>query len=167
MQHYRHISATFPCLCSSIMSLCLWLLLMCKLQELLKGKYICLFSTFRLFAPLRMFSYIYSYIYIYIHTHIYIYIYIYIHISSHKWSMTHRVLRSLRSKMSIIYMQSWNNVPSGLSPEWLCGYSCTWASCAQVYELPQSHCGDNQECTLFSWLHTYKLYIPLDSPTIS
>ena len=24
---------------------------------------------------------------------------------------------------------------------------------AQVPELPQSHCGDNRECTLFSWLH--------------
>ena len=34
-------------------------------------------------------------------------------------------------------------------------YGCTWAhdvrtSCAQVHELPQSHCGDNREGTLFS-----------------
>ena len=49
-----------------------------------------------------------------------------------------------------------NNVPSRLSPQWLCGNSCTWAhddnrtSCAQVHELPQSHCGDNREDTLFS-----------------
>ena len=51
-----------------------------------------------------------------------------------------------------------NNVPSRLSPQWLCGNSCTWAhdvrfnrtSCAQVHELPQSHCGDNREGTLFS-----------------
>ena len=28
-------------------------------------------------------------------------------ISSHKWSTTHRVLKSHRSKMGIIYMQSW------------------------------------------------------------
>ena len=28
------------------------------------------------------------------------------------------------------------------------GHSCT--SCAQVHELPQSHCGDNREGTLFS-----------------
>ena len=45
-------------------------------------------------------------------------------------------------------------MPSRLSPQWLCGNSCTWAhdnrtSCAQVHELPQSHCGDNREGTLF------------------
>ena len=28
-------------------------------------------------------------------------------------------------------------------------------SCAQVHELPQSHCGDNREGTLFSWFHIY------------
>ena len=32
---------------------------------------------------------------------------------------------------------------------------CNRTSCAQVYELPQSHCGDNREVTLFSWLHIY------------
>ena len=31
-------------------------------------------------------------------------------------------------------------------------------SCAQVHELPQSHCGDNREGTLLSWLHIY-IYI--------
>ena len=50
-------------------------------------------------------------------------------------------------------------MPSRLSPQWLCGNSCTWAhdvrfdnrtSCAQVHELPQSHCGDKREGTLFS-----------------
>ena len=36
----------------------------------------------------------------------------------------------------------------------------TCTSCAQVHELPQSHCGDNREGTLFSWLHIiYILYI--------
>ena len=30
-------------------------------------------------------------------------------------------------------------------------FNCT--SCAQVYELPQSHCGDNREGTLFSQQH--------------
>ena len=72
---------------------------------------------------------IYIYIYIYI-----IYIYIYIYICNHE-----------------------NNVPSRLSPQWLCGNTCTWAhdvpnrtSCAQVNELPQSYCGDNREATLFS-----------------
>ena len=59
-----------------------------------------------------------------------------------------------------------NNVPSHLSPQWLCANSCTWGhmmyslysyrtSCAQVHELPQSHWGDNQEGTLFSRLHIY------------
>ena len=40
-----------------------------------------------------------------------------------------------------------NNVPSRLSPQWLCGNSCTWA---HDVRLPQSHCGDNREGTLFS-----------------
>ena len=53
----------------------------------------------------------------------YIYVYIYIYICNHE-----------------------SNVPSRLSPQWLCGK----ASCAQVRELPQSHCGDNREGTLFS-----------------
>ena len=51
-------------------------------------------------------------------------------------------------------------MPSQLSPQLPCDNSCTWAylgiSCAQVYELPPSHCGDNREGTLFSWLHIYK-----------
>ena len=42
--------------------------------------------------------------------------------------------------------------PSRLSPQWLCGNSCTWAHDVRLheYELPQSHCGDNREGTLFS-----------------
>ena len=34
---------------------------------------------------------------------------------------------------------------------------CT--SCAQVHELLQSHCGDNREGTLFSWLHIYHSHL--------
>ena len=34
----------------------------------------------------------------------------------------------------------------------------TCISCTQVHELQQSHCGDNWEGTLFSWLHIYILY---------
>ena len=30
------------------------------------------------------------------------------------------------------------------------GYMINRTSCAQVHELPQSHCGDNREGTLFS-----------------
>ena len=47
--------------------------------------------------------------------------------------------------------------------------SCNWAhdalvhmnrtSCAQVYELPWGHCGDNQEETLFSWLHMHYAHL--------
>ena len=32
-------------------------------------------------------------------------------------------------------------------------------SCAQVHELPQSHCGDNREGTLFSWLHIHYTHL--------
>ena len=35
---------------------------------------------------------------------------------------------------------------------------CNRISCAWVHELPQNHCGDNREGTLFSWLHIY-IYI--------
>ena len=41
---------------------------------------------------------------------------------------THRVLKSHKSKMCVIYMCNHeNNVPSELSPQQLCGNSCTWA----------------------------------------
>ena len=40
-----------------------------------------------------------------------------------------------------------NNVSPGYDHN---GVMATHASCAQVHELPQSHCGDNQEGTLFS-----------------
>ena len=86
-------------------------------------------------------SQIFIYIYIYIYINKYkIYTYIYIYICNHE-----------------------NNVPSWSSPQWRCGNSCTWAldvrfnrtSCTQVHDLAQSHCGDNREGTLFSWLHRY------------
>ena len=78
--------------------------------------------------------------YIYIHIYIYIYIYMYIcvclcvyiylyNVYLYKWSEVihnNRVLKSDRSKMGV----------------------CT--SCPQVHELPQSHCGDNQEGILLS-----------------
>ena len=42
--------------------------------------------------------------------------------------MTHRVLKSHRSKTGAIYICNHeNNVPSRLSPLWSCGNSCTWA----------------------------------------
>ena len=36
---------------------------------------------------------------------------------------------------------------------------CNCMSCVQVHELLQSHCGDNQEGTLFSWLHIYYAHL--------
>ena len=56
-----------------------------------------------IYIYIYMYIYIYIHIYIYIYTCIYIYIYIYIHICNHE-----------------------NNVLSRLSPQWLCGNSCTW-----------------------------------------
>ena len=53
-----------------------------------------------------------------------------IYISSLKLSTTRKVLKSYKSKMSIIYMYIYiyiyicnheSNVPSWLSPQWLCG----------------------------------------------
>ena len=47
-----------------------------------------------------------------------------------------------------------NNVPSWLSAQWLCGNSCSWAHDVRVdkkmHKLPQSHCIDNREGSLFS-----------------
>ena len=37
-----------------------------------------------------------------------------------------------------------------LSLQKLCQYTYIYISCAQVHELPQSHCGNNREGTLFS-----------------
>ena len=43
----------------------------------------------------------------------------------------------------------------------LCHSVCIYnrTSCAQVHELQQSHCGDNRESTLFSWLYGYCAYL--------
>ena len=38
---------------------------------------------------------------------------------------------------------------------------CDHTSCAQVHELPQSHCGDNWEDTLFLWLHINYTHLAL------
>ena len=71
----------------------------------------------------------YVYIYIYVCVCVCVCIYIYIMYSLYKWSEVihdNRVLKSYRSKMGI------------------------YTSCPQVHELPESHCGDNQEGILFS-----------------
>ena len=53
-------------------------------------------------------------------------------ISGRKSSMTHRVLKSHKSKMDVIYIYIYiwnheNNVPSRLLTQRLCGNSCIWA----------------------------------------
>ena len=94
----------------------------------------------------------------------YIYVYIllcilYMYKNGHKWSITRRVLKSFRSKMIVIYMQSWKQcallvitIIALCQLTHLGTWGTAWAhdnrtSCAQVHELPQSHCGDNHEGT--------------------
>ena len=64
--------------------------------------------------------------------------------------MAHKVLRSRRSNMGIIYMQSWKQcalqVPSQGLALWQLMDFGTWAS---------MHCDDNQDGTSFSWLYRY------------
>ena len=125
-------------------------------------------------------QYIY-YIYIYI-TYIYVHFNIYIvlsklskkhDISGHKWSTTHREIRSSS------FCEIWALFVSWITYDHLYYAPCLacWAlfgslvptmcncpSCAQVHELPQNHCGDNPEGTLFSWLHIYiYIYISFSS----
>ena len=67
--------------------------------------------------------------------------------------------QSHRSKMGIIYLQSWKQCALLVITTmalWQLMHLGTWCtSCAQVHELPQSHCGDNREGTLLSWSHIY------------
>ena len=74
-------------------------------------------------------------------------------ISDHKWSTTHKVFKSHRSKISIICAQ----VPKNRT------------SCAQVHKLPQSHCGWKPGghivfmityiCSLWHCFHDIYMYI--------
>ena len=91
--------------------------------------YIYVYISLSIFIYICIYTYIYIYMYIYKCIYICIYIYmcvcvfvcvcVCIYISGQKWSTTHRVLKSHRSKMGV------------------------YTSCPQVHELPQSHCGDN------------------------
>ena len=72
------------------------------------------------------------------------------------------MIKSHRSKMGVIYIQSWklmcHEVPCLACWVLFCSIVpaiCNRTSYAEVYELPQNHCGDNREGTLFSWLHIY------------
>ena len=69
---------------------------------------------------------------------IYIYIYIYIYIQS--WKQFALPVITTMALWQLMHFETWCT-------------SCT--PCAQVHELPQSHCGDNREGRLFSWLYIY------------
>ena len=81
------------------------------------------------------------------------------------------MLKSHRSKTSIIYMQSWKQCALPVINTmalWQLMHLGTWGMvCAlnepyimyPMHELPQSDCGDNREGTLFSWLHIMHIYI--------
>ena len=90
------------------------------------------------------------------------YLYICTHISGHKWSTTDRGLKFHKSKIGLMYIQSrkqcvllvittmalWQLMHSGTQCTIV--LMCIW--CGQLHELPWSHCHNNQESTLFSWL---------------
>ena len=104
----------------------------------------------------------------YIHIYIYIYIFEVIKIISfiiynasfyftYYWALYLRLLTTYNILIYIHYVYICNyenNVPSRLSPQWLCGNSCSLAhdvpnrrSCVQMHELPQNHCGGNPDIT--------------------
>ena len=65
-------------------------------------------------------------------------IYISTNISGHKWSTTHRVLKSHRSKMSVIYMQSWKQCSLPVITTmalWQVMYLGTWCTYSIWYKL--------------------------------
>ena len=75
--------------------------------------------------------YIYIYIYMYVCMYVYIYIYIYIYVI-------------MKTMCPPVYHHN------GFVATHALGHMMYRTSCAQVHELPQSHCGDKQEGTLFS-----------------
>ena len=126
--------------------------------------YICIEHSCYTIIGLVIHSFIYIYIYIYIYKHN-IYVYIYKH---NIYIYKHKVHKSHRSKMGVIYMQFWKQCALPvITAMTLCQlihlvhdvrllyYSSI--SCAQMHELPQNHCGNNREGTLFSWgIHEFK-----------
>ena len=88
-----------------------------------------------------------------------VYEYIY-YLSGHKWSTTHKVLKSHRKKTDVICVQScppcYRHNGVGKMAWAHDEQCCNRTSGAQVHDLPQSHCG-NREGKLFwlFWLHIY------------
>ena len=72
-----------------------------------------------------MYVYIYIYIIYIYYIDMYIYVCICVCVCGHKWFMIHRVLKSHRSKMNIIYMQSWKQCALPVIITMLSGNSCT------------------------------------------
>ena len=62
----------------------------------------------------------------------------------------HTMLKSHRSKMGIIYVLSCKQCALPVITTMALWQRMHLGSCARVHELPQSHCGDNREGTLFS-----------------
>ena len=85
-----------------------------------------------------MYIYI-KYIYICMYLHIYIYIYIYVNIYIYIYVIMKTMCPPRYHHNGSVATHALGHMTYG---------SCT--SCAQVHELPQSHCGDNWEGTLFS-----------------
>ena len=84
------------------------------------------------YIHIYIYIYMYIYIYIYIYTYICIYLYVYMYIylnHIYKYIYTYIYIY-----MYIYICYHENNVPSRLSPKWLCRNSCSWAhDVHQVY----------------------------------
>ena len=85
------------------------------------------------------YKYIY-YIYIYVYKYIYIYIYKYIYLCMHSWKQCTLPVITTKALWQLMHLGN-------------------HTSCAQVHELPQSHCDDNLQSTLFSWLHIFYAHL--------
>ena len=71
-------------------------------------------------------------------------------ISGHKSSMSHKVVKTCRSKMSIRLSSLFSFLGTLLVH---CYHRCVTITCVQMHELPHSHFVDNWEGTLFSQFH--------------
>ena len=60
-----------------------------------------------------------------------------IYISSHKWSTTHRVLRSHKSKMSVIYMLSWKQCALPIITTMALWQLMHLSTCCTVHDVPK------------------------------
>ena len=94
----------------------------------------------------RWFIYIFIYVYI---KYIHIYIQIIIHICIYVYTDIYIYICILYYTYTYIHISIYNNLVIKVH-----------TSCAQAVEFPQSHFGNNQEDTLFSWLHMCYGHLP-------